>query len=131
MKKLTIISTNHLGIEFWENRTGRVGQIELHKLNLKEKISIDDSNPLLLFDFYFNSGQFLEEAIVNDQLNKANLLNRPCTVFILSPRYALHAIRKEEVGNITFIKHRFSYDLLSELEQAIIDHGSQLSIHAS
>ena len=71
MQNLQILTNNHLGTNFWEQRIGFINSIELNPLSINtfDELIDSDSN-FILIDFYFSKLPMERELKMIEQLQQ-------------------------------------------------------------
>jgi hypothetical protein len=117
MKDLKILTNNHLGNFFWEQRTGLIDSIELDTLDLNTFLrQLEKKSTFILLDFYFSKIPMTQELQMIDEIKQmvktyAGELN----LFILSPLFANSELGYLEFNSKTIVTHNFTTCFLKTL----------------
>ena len=110
MKNLQILTNNHLGKSFWEQRTGLIDSILFNELDLNvfDQLIENQSN-FILFDFYFSKIPMSQKLkMINKVMYSVEDVRRPLKLFILSPTFTDSELIYNQVGNKVIVSDNFS-----------------------
>lgn len=114
MTTLNVLTNNHLGVAFWEQRTGLFGAIKIQEL--KRSIFIDllnSKSKYILIDFYFwNKSLDQEIQFLEELLSFAKQTDHECSIFVLSSCFAGINLEQFEQGKLQIIQHNYSFEIL-------------------
>ena len=120
MKDLHILTNNHLGKFFWEQRTGLTDSIQLSELNLTSFNSqLKIKSNFILLDFYFSKIPMQQELELIDKIKQvANCYSGELNLFILSPLFADSELSYLKFNNKIIVAHNFTTCFLKTLSTA-------------
>ena len=117
METLQILTNNHLGASFWEQRTALIDSINLHPLNLNVFNNlIQAQSNYILIDFYFSKISLQKQLRIIAKIKQsADTIPGNLKLFILSPVYADSEIEHIEFNDKIIVCHNFTNNFLKTL----------------
>ena len=117
METLQILTNNHLGASFWEQRTGLIDSIQLNPINLKVFNNlIETQSNFILLDFYFSKISLQKQLSLIAKIKQSTeTIPGHLKLFILSPVYADSDIEHIEFNNKVIVCHNFTDYFLKTL----------------
>lgn len=120
MQNLQILTNNHLGPNFWEQRTGFINSIKINPLNINTFDELIDSNSnFILIDFYFSKLPLDRELKMIEKLKQhAKIFPGFLKLFILSPTFADTTLNFVQYENKVVVSDNFTNYFLKTLMKA-------------
>ncbi len=117
MKDLQILTNNHLGKFFWEQRTGLIDSIQINPLNLTSFNShLKRKSNFILLDFYFSKIPMQKELQLITKIKEiTKCYSGELNLFILSPLFADSELGYLEFNTKTIVTHNFTTCFLKTL----------------
>ena len=120
MQNLQILTNNHLGTSFWEQRIGFISSIELNPLNINTFDElIDSDSSFILIDFYFSKLPIESELKMIEKLQEhAKIFPGYLKLFILSPTFSDTTLNYIQYENKVVVSDNFTNYFLKTLTKA-------------
>jgi len=120
MQNLQILTNNHLGTSFWEQRIGFISSIELNPLNINTFDElIDSDSSFILIDFYFSKLPIESELKMIEKLKEhAKIFPGYLKLFILSPTFSDTTLNYIQYENKVVVSDNFTNYFLKTLTKA-------------
>jgi hypothetical protein len=118
MQNLQILTNNHLGKSFWEQRTGLLDSILINKLNVTSfNRIIKSQSTFMLLDFYFSKIPMQKKIdMISQVMLSVRQVTGPLKIFILSPTFTDTVLNYNEFDNKVVVSDNFTNNFLRVLQ---------------